>query len=103
MPPRQLARSTDRALAADLGGGDTASIPDLGLSQGVVARVSPPDWRSVEHARQGSPLPRCGNVARDCVEDVRVGLLLPCGQVLPVGDVAGLGVGEVLVDLRDPT
>src|SRR5580658_2670386 len=38
----------------------------------------------------------------DVLEDVGVGFLLPGGQVVPVGDVGGLGVGEVLVDLGDP-
>src|SRR5690242_12650883 len=38
----------------------------------------------------------------DVLEDVGVGLLLPIGELIPVGDVRGLGVGDVLVDLGDP-
>jgi len=38
----------------------------------------------------------------DVLEDVGVGLLLPGGELVPVGDVGGLGIGEVLVDLTDP-
>jgi hypothetical protein len=38
----------------------------------------------------------------DVLEDVGVGLLLPFGKQVPVSDVGGLGVGDVLVDLGDP-
>ncbi|WP_185444978.1 hypothetical protein [Kribbella qitaiheensis] len=36
------------------------------------------------------------------VEDVGVGLLLPVGEVVPVGNVGRLGVWDVFVDLADP-
>jgi hypothetical protein len=42
------------------------------------------------------------HVLFDALEDVRVGLLLPFGQLVPVGDVGRFWVGDVLVDLADP-
>lgn len=43
-------------------------------------------------------------MAFDLIEDVGVGLLLPFGEVVPVGDVlvGGFWFGDVLVDLGDP-
>lgn len=38
----------------------------------------------------------------DVLEDVGVGFLLPVGEVVPVSDVGGFGVGDVFVDLSDP-
>lgn len=38
----------------------------------------------------------------DVLENVGVGLLLPAGKMVPVGDVGGLRVGDVLVDLGYP-
>lgn len=38
----------------------------------------------------------------DGVEDVGVSVLLPFGEIVPVGYVTWLGVGDVFVNLRDP-
>lgn len=50
----------------------------------------------------GNPGVRLLHGVLDRLEDVRVGLFLPVGQVRPVGDVTGLRVFEVLVHLRGP-
>src|SRR5690348_3084788 len=73
-----------------------ARLHHHGFGRGSVAR---PQWTAgITPVR----MQRISANAFDPLKDVCVSFSLPAWQVVPVGYVAGFGVGDVTVDLRDP-
>lgn len=79
------------------------------LSALGIRRIQHPEPKPVR--REGrpedlaGPLTERGRLGRgglDGLENVGVGLALPVRQFLPIGDIRGFRVGDVLVDLSDP-